>query len=133
MNKPIHKARAAFCFAALALLLASIGLYGLMSYTVTRQISEIGIRMALGAMGGNVVWLVMREVLVLIVSGIALGLPAAYALTRLVQAQLYGIEPSDPRSIATAVLLLAAVTAIAGYVPARRAASFDPLRILRYE
>ena len=75
--------------------------------------------MALGAMAGNVVWLVMREVLILIASGIALGLPAAYALTKLVQAQLYG--------------LLALVTAAAGYIPARRATFFDPLRILRYE
>jgi len=120
-------------FGSLATALVLIGLYGVMAYLVTRRSREIGIRMALGAMGGDVVWLVMREVLVLIACGIALGLPAAYALTKLVQAQLYGIEPGDPRSIAAAVLLLAVVTSAAGYVPARRAASFDPLRILRYE
>jgi predicted permease len=120
-------------FGSLATALVLIGLYGVMAYMVTRRSREIGIRMALGAMAGNVVWLVMREVLVLIACGIALGLPAAYAPTKLVQAQLYGIDPGDPRSIAAATALLAAVTAIAGYMPARRAASFDPLRILRYE
>src|SRR5207248_1322029 len=120
-------------FGGLATALVLIGLYGVMAYMVTRRSREIGIRMALGARAGNVVWLVMREVLILIVSGIALGLPAAYALTKLVQAQLYGIGPTDPRSIATAVVLLALVTAAAGYLPARRATLFDPLRILRYE
>ncbi len=120
-------------FGSLATALVLIGLYGAMAYMVTRRSREIGVRMALGAISSDVVWLVMREVMVLIVSGIALGLPAAYALTKLVQAQLYGIEPGDPRSIVTATLLLAAVTAAAGYIPARRAAFFDPLRILRYE
>jgi predicted permease len=120
-------------FGGLATALVLIGLYGVMAYMVTRRSREIGIRMALGAMAGNVIWLVMREVLILIASGIALGLPAAYALTKLVHAQLYGIEPTDPRSIATAVVLLALVTAAAGYIPARRATFFDPLRILRYE
>jgi predicted permease len=120
-------------FGALATALVLIGLYGVMAFMVTRRSREIGIRMALGAMAGNVIWLVMREVLILIGCGIALGLPAAYALTRLVQAQLYGIEPSDPRSIAIAIVLLAGVTAAAGYIPARRAAFFDPLRVLRYE
>src|SRR6185312_1485333 len=120
-------------FGGLATTLVLIGLYGVMAFMVARRSREIGIRVALGALSGNVVWLVMREVLILIGCGIALGLPAAYALTRLVQAQLYGIEPTDPRSIAIAVVLLAAVTAAAGYIPARRATFFDPLRVLRYE
>ena len=120
-------------FGSLATALVLMGLYGAMAYMVTRRSREIGVRMALGAMAGNVVWLVMREVLVLIACGIAVGLPAAYALTKLVQAQLYGIDPGDPRSIVIATLLLVAVTATAGYIPARRAAFFDPLRILRYE
>jgi predicted permease len=120
-------------FGGLATALVLIGLYGVMAFMVTRRSREIGIRMALGAMSGNVIWLVMREVLILIGCGIALGLPAAWALTRLVQAQLYGIEATDPQSIAAAVVLLAAVTAAAGYIPARRATFFDPLRVLRYE
>ena len=100
---------------------------------VTRRSREIGIRMALGAQAGNVLWLVMREVLVLVSPGIAFGLPAAFALTRLVQAQLYGVQATDPLSIAMATLLLAAVALLAGYIPARRAAGYDPVRVLRYE
>jgi ABC-type antimicrobial peptide transport system permease subunit len=120
-------------FGVLATLLAIIGLYGVMAYMVTRRSREIGIRMALGALSGNVVWLVMREVLVLVAAGIAIGLPASYFLTRLVQSQLYGIEPNDVSSIAAATLLLAVVALTAGYIPARRAASYDPVRVLRYE
>jgi predicted permease len=120
-------------FGVLATVLAIIGLYGVMAYMVTRRSREIGIRMALGALSGNVVWLVMREVLVLVAAGIAVGLPASYFLTRLVQSQLYGIEPNDFGSVAAATLLLAAVAMLAGYVPARRAASYDPARVLRYE
>jgi predicted permease len=120
-------------FGILATALVLIGLYGVMSFMVTRRSREIGIRMALGAFAGSVVWIVMREALILIAAGLAVGLPAAYVLTKVVQAQLYGIEPGDPMSIALATLLLAAVTAIAAFIPARRAASFDPWRILRHE
>jgi ABC-type antimicrobial peptide transport system permease subunit len=80
-----------------------------------------------------VVWIVMREALILIATGLVIGLPAAWALTRLVRAQLYGIDPGDPVSIALATMLLASVTVMAGFVPARRAASFDPWRILRHD
>jgi ABC-type antimicrobial peptide transport system permease subunit len=120
-------------FGALATVLAVIGLYGVMAFMVTRRSREIGIRMALGAQSGNVVWLVMREVLVLVGVGIAFGLPAAFALAGLVRAQLYGIEPNDPLSIALATLLLAAVAVLAGYIPARRAATYDPVQVLRAE
>jgi len=89
--------------------------------------------MALGALKGNVVWLVMREVLVLIGAGIVVALPVSWALSRLVQSQLYGTTPGDPMSIGLATLLLAVVSVAAGYLPARRAAASDPLRILRYE
>jgi ABC-type antimicrobial peptide transport system permease subunit len=87
--------------------------------------------MALGAQTGNVVWLVMREVLVLVSAGVVVGLPAAYGLTRLIQAQLYGVEPNDPASMAAATLLLSVVALMAGYIPARRAAACDPAGVLR--
>jgi predicted permease len=120
-------------FGALATLLAVIGLYGVMAFLVTRRSREIGIRMALGAQSSSVLWLVMREVLMLVGAGIALGVPAAIALTGLVRTQLYGVEPGDPLSLVLATLGLAAVSVLAGYVPARRAASYDPVRVLRYE
>jgi predicted permease len=118
-------------FGILATVLAVIGLYGVMAYMVARRAREIGIRMALGAQTGNVVWLVMREVMVLVFAGVAVGLPAAYGLTRLIQAQLYGVEPNDPASMAAATLLLTVVALMAGYIPARRAAGFDPAGVLR--
>jgi predicted permease len=118
-------------FGILATVLAVIGLYGVMAYMVARRAREIGIRMALGAQTGNVVWLVMREVLVLVFAGVVVGLPAAYGLTRLIQAQLYGVAPNDPASMAAATLLLSVVALLAGYIPARRAAGFDPAGVLR--
>src|SRR5689334_8175495 len=96
-------------FGALATLLAVVGLYGVMAFLVTRRAREIGIRMALGAQSSSVVWLVMREVLMLVASGIAIGAPAAILLSSLVRGQLYGIEPTDPLSVAAATALLAAV------------------------
>jgi predicted permease len=120
-------------FGALATVLALIGLYGVMSYTVARRAREIGIRMAIGAGSGDVVWMVMREVLALAAAGVATGLPAAIILARLVRSQLYGVEPADPMSIALATLLLCTVAMAAGYMPARRAAGYDPVRVLRTE
>jgi predicted permease len=120
-------------FALLATLLAGIGLYGVMAYTVARRTREIGIRMALGAFSGHVVWLVMREVLLLLGIGMVIGLPAAWALTRFVQAQLYGITPADTPTVALAITGIAAVAIMAGFLPARRATRIDPMRALRWE
>jgi predicted permease len=120
-------------FAALALLLASIGLYGLMSYTVTRRTREIGIRVAVGAQRQNVLWLVLRETLALALLGIAVGIPSALAATRLIATMLFGLSPSDLPTITAVSLLLLLVALFAGYLPARRASSIDPIVALRTE
>lgn len=120
-------------FGFLATMLAAIGLYGVMAFLVARRTREIGIRVALGAMRGDVVWLVMRETLVLAGAGILIGLPAAYAVTRLVSSQLYGVTPNDPATMFLATLGIAAVAALSGYLPARRTTRVDPITALRYE
>jgi predicted permease len=120
-------------FGLLATLLAIIGLYGVMSYTVAQRTREIGIRMALGAAQGNVVWMVMREVLQLIGIGVVLGVPASLALTRVVQSQLFGLTAHDPSTLAWATAGLIAIACLAGYLPALRASRLDPMRALRYE
>ncbi len=120
-------------FGFLATLLAIIGLYGVMAYSVARRTREIGIRMALGALEGRVVWMVMKEVLVLVVIGVMVALPAAFGLTRLIRAQLYGVTPNDPWTMALATIGLVLVACAAGYIPALRASRVDPIRALRYE
>ncbi len=120
-------------FGGLATLLAAIGLYGVMAYSVARRTREIGLRMALGAERAHVLWLVMREVTVLAGIGIAVALPVAYGLGRAVNSQLYGVRPADFGVLAGGTLLLAMVAGVAGYVPALRASRVDPLVALRYE
>ena len=120
-------------FGILATLLAVVGLYGVMAYTVAQRTREIGIRMALGAETGNVLWLVMREVLLLVAIGVVIGVPAALALTRVVKSQLYGVNSHDPGTLILATITLAAVACAAGYIPALRASRVDPMRALRYE
>jgi predicted permease len=120
-------------FAALALLLASIGLYGLMSYAVTRRTREIGIRVAIGAQRGNVLWLVVRETLAIVLLGMAIGIPCALAACRLIANMLFGVSTNDIPTIATVSFLLLLVALLAGYLPARRASSIDPLVALRTE
>lgn len=123
----------AICFALLAALLASMGLYGVMAYTVTRRTREIGIRMALGATRGVVSWLILREVVVLAGIGLAVGLPAAYGLGRFAESMLFDVKTSDPTAFVGAAVLLIGATFLGGYLPARRAASIDPLLALRCE
>ena len=120
-------------FAALALLLASVGQYGLMSYAVTRRTCEIGIRVTLGAQPLTVLWVVLREALALALLGIALGIPCALASSRLIASMLFGLSPHDLPTVATVSLLLFIVALFAGYWPARRASRIDPMVAVRLE
>jgi predicted permease len=120
-------------FAALALLIACVGLYGTMSYSVARQVGEIGIRMALGAQRRAVVWMVLRRVLILVGVGLAISVPAALSASQLVKSFLFETQPNDPGTLILAggVLVIAAI--LAGYAPARRASRIVPLAALRHE
>jgi len=120
-------------FGVLALLLASVGLYGITAYFVARRMNEIGVRMALGANRGNVVAMVMRRALVLVAIGLAMGVPVALVGGRLMRTQLYGVSAYDPVTLSGAVLILAASAALAGFIPALRAASIEPMNALRME
>ena len=120
-------------FGGLALLLATAGLYGVMAYSVARRTNEIGIRMAVGAGRAEVVKMVVRETMKLVILGVVIGLAAALGVTRLVASSLFGVKPTDPATIGSAIAIMLAVTLIAGYAPARRAASVDPMIALRHE
>jgi predicted permease len=120
-------------FGLLAVFLSCIGIYGVMSYVVTRRTNEIGIRMALGAGRSKMLWMVVREILILISIGIVIGVPVTLAGDRLVSNMLFGLTPTDPVTLVGATLLLLIVAAIAGYLPARRASLVDPMVALRYE
>ncbi len=126
-------AQACTLFGALAMVVASIGLFGLMSYTVSRRTNEIGIRMALGAQRGDVMRQVLRESMILVAVGVAIGVAAAFGTGRFLSTLLFGLAPSDAVTIAVATLLMVAVSALAGFLPARRASRVDPMVALRYD
>lgn len=120
-------------FALLALALAAIGLYGVMTYNVVRRTPEFGVRMALGAPRSGVLWLVLREALVLLVAGVAVGVPASLAASRAIRAGLFGVSAFDPVTLAGAVVMIGVVLLAGSYFPARRATRIDPMAALRCE
>jgi predicted permease len=126
-------ARLSAFFGLLAAFLVCIGIYGLLSYAVARRTSEIGVRMALGARRSNVLWLILREILVLVAIGIAIGVPVALEGNHLAVKLLYGLSPADPASLLAAVFMLAAIAVLAGYLPARTASRVEPVVALRCE
>ncbi|HEY6291250.1 MAG TPA: ABC transporter permease [Terriglobia bacterium] len=120
-------------FGALALVLASLGLYGTTSYAVGRRTRELGIRMALGAQRKEMLWMVLRETLILAATGVAIGIPLAAVSRRLISSMLFGVSTTDPVTICVAVLVMLATASLAAYIPAHRATKIDPLAALRYE
>jgi ABC-type antimicrobial peptide transport system permease subunit len=126
-------AQAYTLFGGLALLLAAIGLFGLMSYNVSRRTNEIGIRMALGAQRGDVLRLVMRESMILVAAGVLVGVAAALWASRFVTTQLFGLAGTDAMTVAAAAAVMILVSAPAGFLPARRASGVDPMVALRYD
>ena len=133
INQEIVFARLCTGFAIIALVIASVGLYGTTAYAVARRTSEIGIRMALGARREKVVLMVLREVLVLAAVGLAIGAPLALGISRVVESFLFGLKPTDPAAMAISVSILALAVLVAGYVPARRASRIEPTTALRHE
>jgi len=128
-----HFAVISSLFGVLTLLLTSIGIYGLLSYSVARRTQEIGIRIALGAPRWHVMLHVMREVVLLVLVGVAAGLAAASTTTRVIESSLFGLSSNDPLTIGLSMLLMIAMSLLAGLMPARRASNVDPIVALRYE
>jgi ABC-type antimicrobial peptide transport system permease subunit len=133
MNQEIIFARLCTTFAILALLIACVGLYGTMSYTVARRTGEIGIRMALGAQRGAVVWMVLQQVFVLAAVGLAIGVPTALGISRFVESFLFGVKPNSPAALVLAAAILLGAVLLAGSMPARNASRIDPMTALRHE
>ena len=120
-------------FGVLALLLSAVGLYGILAYIVRQRTGEIGIRIALGAGAGRVVWMVLRQSVILVGIGFAVGLPAALLGVRPLKSLLFGLQPTDAATISIGTCVLLTTAALASYLPARRAARIDPMRALKYE
>jgi macrolide transport system ATP-binding/permease protein len=133
ISQEIAFARLCSAFALLALAIACVGLYGTMSYNVARRTGEIGIRMALGAERRRVVWMVLREVVLLAAAGVAISVPVALAASRLVESFLFGMKPTDPQALIGAVAALVSAALLAGYLPARHASRIDPMAALRHD
>jgi len=133
INQEIVFARLCSAFAILALVIACVGLYGTMSYTVARRTKEIGIRVALGARRGLVVWTVLREVCLLVAIGLIIGVPIALGSSRLIASFLFDVKPNDPRALVLAAATLLSAALLAGYGPSRRASRVDPMIALRHE
>jgi ABC-type antimicrobial peptide transport system permease subunit len=133
INQEILLARLCSAFAALALVIACVGLYGTMAYTVARRTREIGIRMALGARRGIVMWMVLRRVCVLAALGLAISIPIARGTSRLIESFLFDMKPNDPRALAVGLTTLIGAALLASYGPARRASRIDPVTALRHE
>jgi len=133
MNQEIIFARLCTAFATLALLIACVGLYGTMSYKVARRTGEIGIRMALGAPRGAVVWMVLRQAFVLATVGLAIGVPTALAISRFVESFLFDVKPDSPAALTVSVAILLTAALAAGYFPARKASRIDPITAVRHE
>jgi ABC-type antimicrobial peptide transport system permease subunit len=126
-------AQFASIFGLIGLLLACVGLHGTMSYLVTRRTSEIGIRMALGAEQREVLWMTLRESIVLLVIGVAVGLTLMFSAQKFIASELFGVSATDPAVLGAAIAILAAVALTAAYLPARRASKVDAMVALRYE
>lgn len=133
INREILLARLCTTFAVLALLICCVGLYGTVTYGAARRTREIGIRVALGAQRKGVIWLVLREVVVFALAGLAIGIPGVLAGTHIVKSLIYGIEPNDPLSITASVTVMVIACLIAAYLPARRASKIDPIVAIRNE
>jgi predicted permease len=133
MNQEITFARLCTAFGVLALVIACVGLYGTVAYNVSRRTSEVGVRMALGAQRGVIVWMVLRDVLLVAGVGLAMSVPVVLATSKFVQAFLFAMRPNDPITLATAIGILVLSTVLAGYAPARKASQIDPMVALRHE
>jgi predicted permease len=133
INQELAFARLCTAFALLALVIACVGLYGTMSYNVARRTGEIGIRIALGAQRSRVLWMVLREVVLLSAVGLAIGVPAALASSKVVESFLFGMKPNDPLALTGSVVTLLSAAILAGYLPARHASRIDPMIALRHE